>query len=38
MCMQNGDPDAGAPACPAGTACADVFKLFATANPIGLCK
>ncbi|HZS37573.1 MAG TPA: hypothetical protein VFF06_12140, partial [Polyangia bacterium] len=35
MCLANGDPDAGAPVCPAGTTCSDVFSLFATANPVG---
>jgi len=38
MCLESGYPDAGAPVCPAGQSCSDVFKLFGTANPIGLCK
>ncbi len=40
MCYPPGEGqiDAAANACPSGTFCSDVFGLFATANPIGLCK
>jgi hypothetical protein len=37
LCMSGG-ADGGVPACPPGQQCSDVFGLFPTATPIGLCR
>ena len=43
LCVEGGDGgaapvDGGASGCPAGKSCTDVFGLFGTAKPIGLCR